>query len=226
MPDKKLSAKELAAQKNYFKQLRIKKHRTSKQMIFCMIGLVGSGKSTVANEIVRLTSATVISGDKARTELRKKKASYQATRQITKNLALEVLKQGGNLVIDSDFVDADKRQIAASLAKKSNAKLFYVRAHCQPDIAIGRMISAKYQNNTDDFFGGAASDFQGNAQTKGATVQIREMWRRTPLHYTWSNKDIARWELKKLPCKLLASLDTSNAKKWQQDLKKVINKLK
>ena len=67
----KLTKKERAAQDAFMAKLDIKKRKTEKPVIVAVIGLVGSGKSSVAQELAKHIGATVIEGDDIRIELRK-----------------------------------------------------------------------------------------------------------------------------------------------------------
>ena len=101
----KLTKKEQAAQNAFMAKLDIKKRKTDKPVIVAVIGLVGSGKSSVARELAKHIGATVIEGDDIRVELRKQSERYEKSRAIAENAAIEVVKQGGNIILDSDFVD-------------------------------------------------------------------------------------------------------------------------
>ena len=92
----KLTKKEYAAQNAFMVKLNVKKRKTEKLVIVAFIGLVGSGKSSVAQELAKHIGATVIEGDTIRIELRKQSERYERVRAIAENTALEVVKQGGN----------------------------------------------------------------------------------------------------------------------------------
>src|SRR4051812_47971229 len=101
----KISLDEIEAQRTICNKLNMSVHKTDEQVIVAFVGLVGSGKSSVANELANHIGATVISADDIRNELRKRKASYNKVRLIVENLAIDAIKYGTNVIIDSDFVD-------------------------------------------------------------------------------------------------------------------------
>jgi predicted kinase len=199
----KLTATECTVQQNYMSKLQIKKRTTKRPIIVAMVGLVGSGKSTVANDIAMLIDATVINGDEIRLGLRKQAKSYEKVRLIAENMAIEIIKNGGNAVLDSDFIDAKKRASIREKAKQAGAEVVFVRTYADPDIVLGRIATAE----TDEFFAGAKTEWEGDKQSKSAVVKIRELWRRTPLHYRWEATGGGKWILKKLPF-LSADIDT------------------
>ncbi len=220
-----LTKKERAAQSAFITTLAIKKSKTKKSVIVAMIGLVGSGKSSVARELAKHLGATVIVGNDIRIELRRQSERYEKARAIAENVAMEVIKNGGNVILDSDFVDEKKRASIREKARKAGARLVFVRTHCDMDVVMGRIITATYHNRTDDFFGGASSVWSGSAQNKGATVKIREMWRRTPHHYRWSSQGGGKWILRKFSLTFFAEIDTTNSDSWVQEVEECVKRL-
>jgi len=221
----KLTPKELAAQKSFLAKLNVQKRKTDKPVIVAVIGLVGSGKSSVAQKLARHIGATVIEGDDIRIELRKQGERYERARALAENAVIEVVKQGGNVVLDSDFVDKKKRASVREKARKAGVRLVFIRTHCDLDVMVGRVLTATYHNRIDDFFGGAKSKWQGSEQSKGAAVKVREMWRRTPHHYRWENKGGGKWVLKKFPFAIFAEIDTTDSASWKREVERCAKQL-
>ncbi len=185
-----------------------------------MVGLTGSGKTSVANFLAPMIGADVVSGDKVKMVLRKMGKGYEDSRFVAERYAISIVKQGRNVVVDSDFVYDDKRKNLEAEAKKIKAKVFYLRVFCDRDVMIGRLATAKYPK--DSFFGGAGSNWSG--PNTGAVVALREMWRRTPNHYEWLPKDGGRFILKKLPIRFMAEIETT--KDWEKEIKQIAQKLR
>ncbi len=217
--------KEQAAQDAFVKKIDIKKRKTEKTIIIALIGLIGSGKSSVAKELANQIGATVIESDNIRIELRKQNERYERARAIAENVAIEVVKQGGNVILDSDFIDVNKRASLREKARKAGIRLAFVCTYCDIDVTAGRIISTPYHNKVDDFFGGASSKWTGNEQLKGAVVKLREMIRRLPLHYRWENKGGGHWSIKNPPCAVLANIDTTDPNQWKREVEKLAKKL-
>lgn len=206
------------------KTLRILPRTTKKPVVVAFVGFPGSGKSTVARELAKKTGATIVAGDQIRIFLRKRKVSYDATRELVLSAAEEVIRRGGNVIIDSDAVDPTKREFMR--ARSKGVELLFVRTFCDIDVAIGRMITASYPLDPNDFFGGAETSWRGKPSVRGNVVKIREMWRRTPHHYTWTEKGGGTWTLKKPPFKLAADIDTTDGKSWKRAVSKLVKQLK
>lgn len=200
--------------------------KTKKPLIVGIVGLIGSGKTTIAKEMASLIGATVVSGDDIRVSLREEKAGYDNTRLIAENVAIEVINKGGNVIIDSDFIDQKKRVSLKEKAKKIGARVIFIRIYADMDIMIGRIMDAEYKNIPEDFFGGASSSYQG--KNKGAVVKERERVCRILSHYNAINIGNGRYkfELKKLPFKVFAEIDTSSENKWKQEVKMIAGQIR
>lgn len=221
-----LSLKAQQAQDAYLSMFEVTARKTKKPVVIGLLGLVGSGKSTVSRELAPLIGATIVEGDAIRIQLRKVGEPYKYVRQIGENVALEVLKRGGNVILDADQIDDKKRASIREKAKKAGAELHFIRTSADPHVMLGRILSAEYRRSPDDFFGGAKTKWEeGTDQQRGAVIKFGEAWRRTPHHYRWINEGGGRWELKKLPFDLLADIDTTDSTKWKDEVKKAAEKL-
>ncbi len=220
----KLTKQERAAQDAFVAKLAFTERKTARPVVIALIGLVGSGKSSVAQELAKRIGATVVVGDDIRIELRRQDASYEHASRIAGNAAREIVRKGGNVILDSDFIDTKRASLREKL-RGTGVRLLFIRTHCDRDVMLGRMMTATYRNQIDDFFGGASAAWKGNAQTKGAVVKIREMWRRTPHHYRWENEAGGRWVLRKLPFTVFAEIDTTDEAVWKREVKKCAERI-
>jgi len=195
----------------FLSSLKMPKRKTRKPVVVAMVGLIGSGKSSVAKTLAPLIGATLIGGDKIRVMLRDKKQEYNPVRSITKKAISAALKAGSNVVLDSDFIDPQKRNDFEKKLKEFKTKMVYLRTFADRDTMIERLIKAKYNPNRDLF--------------KNSTIAIREMWRRTPHHYSWSKTGGGRFTLKKLKIPFLAEIDTTTPE-WRKKVREVATKIK
>lgn len=217
-----LTANELEIQESFWRKLDTGKtftRKTKKPLIVAIVGLVGSGKSTVSRELAKHINATVVENDAIRIELRKNDESYDRVWAIAENIAAEVVRLGGNVVLDSDFVDAKKRASLREKARSVGAVVVFVRTYCDFDVASKRI----RENDPGEFFNDALS--KSDAPDKGKDVKMRELLRRAPLHYRWVDQSIGKWVLKKLPFATFAEIDTSDYLVWKMDTKDCAIKL-
>lgn len=221
----KLTVRERVAQANYLSRLDVNKRKTNKPIIVALLGLVGSGKSTVSRELAKHIGANAIEGDDIRIELRKLGERFERTRAIAENIAFKIIQQGGNAILDSDFVDAKKRASIRKKARLAGVRLVFIRTYCDLDVVVGRILSAGYGNKEDDFFVGTPSEWKGSEQSKGAVVKVREMWRRTPNHYRWFKKAGGRWILRTFPLAFFEEINTTQETKWKHTIAQCAEKI-
>jgi len=226
MPKKeKLTTKEQKAQKKFLENIKIYKRKTKNPIIIAMIGLVGSGKNAVVQALSEIIGGTIIKADQIRVYLRKEGERYEGARKIAENATLEIIKQGSNVILDSDHIDVKKRASLREKAKQAKVKLFFIRTLCDYDIMSGRTITEQFPATENDFFGGAGRKSSWkDSKTAGSVVKLREMWRRTPHHYKWEDKGGGKWIPKKLQFKILAEVDISD-QKWKEKLRQAVKKL-
>ncbi|MFH1178584.1 MAG: ATP-binding protein [bacterium] len=220
-----LTDQEEAAKKAFMAKLEKQARKTKDKVIIAMIGLIGSGKSTVAKELAKHIGATVVEGDTIRVELRKQGARYERARAIAEEVALRLVEESNNAILDSDFIDAKKRASLREKARKAGVRVIFLCTYADIDVMIGRIITANYHGHVDDFFGGASTKWGGSEQSRGAVVKLREMYRRLPQHYRWQNKGGGKWVIKKPPCAVLADIDTTSLEEWKREVKKVAKQL-
>ena len=213
-----LTPKEHRAQKLFIAKLGMKKRTTNRPVIIAMIGLVGSGKSSAARELAKRIGATVIKSDDIRVELRKLGEPYERVRVIAENATLEIVKQGGNVILDSDFIDPTKRASLREKVRGVSAELVFVCTYADFDVMIGHVITATYKDRAGEFFSRSKSKWVGSEQSKAAAVKIREMLRRLPFHYRWQSKVGGEWVIKNPPCAVLANIDTTNQDSWKKEV--------
>ncbi len=181
--------------------LRVRRKKTRDQVVLALVGLVGTGKSPLAKLLAPRIGAVIIRANAIRVLLRKAGQGYEAVRRIAHNALRHVLERGRNAIMDSDYVDPAKRRILEKLARKYGAKVIYIRTVAERDAMIEGLRRARYNPKRDLF--------------KSNVIAIREMWRRTPLHYNWSSAGGGRFSLKKLRIPFLTTIDTGEAG-WQR----------
>lgn len=184
--------------------LRVRRRRTKQPVILGFIGITGSGISTVARELGRMLGWSVIEKNKIRVKLREEGPGFTpaSTDRIAYAMLARVMRERGNAILDSDFVEKAKRRRLERFARRVRARVVYLHLTCDRDAMIERMLRASYNPTTDIF--------------KNPAVAVREHCRRYPWHYRWSPAEGGRYTLRRPPVKVLATLDTTNPERWKK----------
>ena len=207
MQTKSLNEKEKKVLQGFLEAMQaIKPTRKIGPVVIAMVGLVGSGKSTIARELADRLHAVIIRTDEIRGALRKVHAESLASVEVIAScLAREALLRRVNIVLDADVVTTEKKKQVERLVESFDAKLWYVRTVAEPDVMFTRAIAADYR---DPF----------HAVFDSPIVKIREIWRRTPHHYRWSATGGGHWELKTLSHEPLIVIETTDEKKLRREV--------
>lgn len=125
--------------------------------VVAMIGLPGSGRSTVAGILIeKLAGSALLSSNSARYLLKEAGMNWgENVRQILKYAGQKLLADGYSLVFDGNVSDEQDRKNIGEIAESSGALVWYVRINIDPDIAKARE-KDKYDNSSwvssfDDF---------------------------------------------------------------------------
>ena len=184
--------------------VRISRRRTRQPVVLAMVGITGAGNSTVARELGRKLGWSVIEKNKIRVKLREEGPGFTPASADRVHYAMlhRVLDAGGNAILDSDFVEREKRRKLERFARTLGARVVYLSLTCERDVMIERMLRPNYNPRTDIF--------------KSAAVAVREHTRRYPWYYRWSPAEGGRYTLRRPPVKVLATLDTTNPERWKK----------
>lgn len=195
----KLTPGEQAAMKKTLESLNITLRKTTKPVIVALVGLVGSGKSSVARKLAQFIGAAVVEGDTIRVFLRKERETYNKARKIAEDAGVAIIRDlGSNVIFDSDHIDPAKRASLRAKAKEAGVELIFIRTY---------------------------TDSSDNPKIPG--YNLDEMIGRNmvaPHHYRWVNKTGGRLILRKLPFKVFAEINTAN-QNWEAEVRNVATKI-
>lgn len=206
--------------------VRVPKRSTKTPLVIAMVGLVGAGRSSVAQDLAKALGGVVISSNDIRVALRKKLGKFDqvSVRAAGRAISEAVLAEGGIVILDTDNVAADKRDELRKLSNAKNIRVIYVRVFSDMDVQMGRIVADKY--DASDLYVGATTVMKGTTGAKAAAVRLREMWRRTPLHYSWNSENGGSWILKTFNFATFADIDTTDEKKWKLQVKAIAEQLR
>lgn len=200
--------------KEFVASSRIAGRRTNNPVVVALVGVTGSGNSTISRAVKKQLGWHIIEKNKIRVALREKGRGFnpQNTDQIHYAMLAKILKNGGNAILDSDFAEKAKRGKLEKFVRRFHGRPLYLHLTCDRDVMIGRILKSRYNPKTDIF--------------KNSAIALREHCRRLPWHYRWSEANGGQYLPRKLPIKFFVEIDTTDAKKWPKKLKLAINKLK
>lgn len=195
-----------------------------KPVVVCFAGLVGSGKSTVAKEFVKLLDAEFVSGDVIRVELRNKGETFAHVREIARDRASAAVKAGRHAVLDSDFSDFKKREELTKTLEEAGARVVFIHVTCELDTAIGRILQGD-NSSKSEFWNEARSSWVGDPALRGSIVKLREMMRRIPHHYEWKDDEGGAWTRKTFDVPFCTEIDTTDGVSWRSEIKSLLSRL-
>lgn len=222
----KLNEKEQEVQRKFIESLRFSGKKDAPGKIVGIVGLIGSGKSTIAQTLAKEFQGIVVEGDAVRVRLREASTGYDRAWKICENVAIAVARSGAYVVIDADYIAAEKRASLNQAAKSAGIDVVYLRTICDVDVMIGRMVAARYPE--DSFFGGASTLWQGTADQRGAVVKIRELLMRLASHYKMKKtKYPARYQWTPRKFSFVDfTVDTTDEKKWPGEVKRIASQIR
>lgn len=109
--------------------------------IIGIIGLIASGKTTVAKLLThKFAGAVLLKSDSARFLLKKEGLKWGTNvRKVLFNAAQWLLRNGYSIIFDGDFVEQKKRENTQKLAKKLGAKFFLLRIKPNKNLSLKRL---------------------------------------------------------------------------------------
>lgn len=219
-----LNKLETLAMEAFARKLVLREHKTRLPIAIAMMGLTGSGKSTVAPEIAERIGAVLIDYDNISLELRSRGASYEGADEIALAVASALLSGDHSVVLDSDFASPHRRGNLRKGIREAGFRLDFVRTYADVGTIIARLMRAGYHEAS----GGAdviPIRHQEGVGSKNAVVKIEEMWRRTGAHYQRVDGAEGRWVIKNPPCQLLADIDTTRFNVLRREVKNFTDRL-
>ena len=169
---------------DFLSRLHLPESKADRPFIMATIGLIGSGRTTVAKLMTeKLQGAVLVRSDSARFLLKKKEMPWgDNVRQILKGVVTDLLKRGYGVVFDGNAADEEDRKNISEIASQTGAKVFYVRINIDPEVARERK-RAKYD---DPSWISSFEDFRVNTTEK----ILKNLDERIELHQKLKSSEI------------------------------------
>lgn len=143
--------------KDFLSRLKMPGTKPASPFLVAMIGMVGSGRTTVAKMLNdMLPGSVLISANSARFLLSEKEMPWgQNVRDVLNNVARGVLEQGFGVIFDGNAGEKEDRDNISKIVEGTTTKVFYVRIKIDIEKAKERE-EKKYRDATwvsgfDDF---------------------------------------------------------------------------
>ncbi|TSC91068.1 MAG: hypothetical protein CEN90_616 [Parcubacteria group bacterium Licking1014_17] len=146
--------------------------KSAKLFIVGIIGIPGSGRTTVARKLVsHLPGVVVVQANSARYLLKHANLPWgDNVREVTCAVARKLLSQGYSVIFDGGALEQKDRDNIKKAAAPSNAEVLFIRIHIDPSLAETREI-AKYN---DPRWVSSFNDFRVNTPEKMAgNIRVR-----------------------------------------------------
>jgi predicted kinase len=181
--------------------------KPTRPFVVAMIGLPGSGRTTIAEMLTeRLSGSVLLSSNSVRFLLKEAGMSWgENVRQVLKYVGQKLLADGYGVIFDGNTADEEDRRNIQEITGSSDVKVSYVRINIDPEVAKARE-REKYDNPS---WISSFEDFRVNT-TEKILANIDE---RAELHRQLKSSDIPA---------LVGEIDNNGG---LDDLEKQVNEL-
>ncbi len=118
--------------------------RAQKPFVIAMIGLVGSGKSYIAERLSHTLGASHLCTDDARVRLRRRGRPMHKAISLLRRRAEFLLRQGKSVILDSDFINPAKRRDLRRRATSFGARTYFIRVEAPERLILARLRKKRY----------------------------------------------------------------------------------
>lgn len=204
------------------KQIVIQPRPTHQPVIIGMVGLTMPNRPFVAERIANLAGAIMVKADDIRLLIRQRNKSrgeghpsnleyHEALPKILESLRKWVITKGGDLLVDSDHYEAEKRNQLEKFAQEVGAKVIYIRVVCDQKVIWGRVLGMEFS--------------EGHI-FKNAETAIRETVRRLGFHYYFEPNPWGQLILKPdLGFEIFATIDTTDQEGLERNVGLLVEKI-
>ncbi len=122
----------------YEESLLIPEKKIEKPIMICIIGLIGSGKTTVVNLLVKKLPLLAISANEIRKILKEKGFDYNRAAEISFKLSEKYIKKGYSIAVDKDCNSDESKSYIDSLNKKYDIEIIWIHINPPEEFIINK----------------------------------------------------------------------------------------
>lgn len=132
---------------NFLSRVSLPAQKPTKLFVLGIIGLPGSGRTTIAKMLAsKISGAVVLQANSVRCLLKEQSLPWgDNVRAILKAISNKLLSQGYGIIFDGNAVDAEDRENIKNIASPFGAQVLYLRINIDKELAKKRE-SDKYNN--------------------------------------------------------------------------------
>lgn len=116
--------------------LKIPIIKPTKQFFFCPVGLIGSGKSTIAKIISERLNLLRLSTDELRRILKENEYDFELVGETGLRIANEFARLGFSIALDLDCGNPQVKEFVEKIARDLNAKVVWVHINTPEEFII------------------------------------------------------------------------------------------
>lgn len=196
---------------DFLSRLKLPAGKANKPFIIAIIGLIGSGRSTVAKMFAeKLGGAVLVKSNSARCLLKESDLPWgDNVRQVLKGVVVDLLGRGYGVVFDGNAADEEGRKNISGIAGQTGASIHYVRINIDPETAKERE-RGMYD---DPSWVSSFENFRVNTTEK----MLKNLDERIELHQKLKSSDIPN---------LLGEVDNNDSvEKLEKQIEKLVSKI-
>lgn len=129
---------------DFRKQIKVPEHKPVKRFLFCPVGLVGSGKTTVTKLVADKFNLVRISSDELRKLLKEGGHDYSSLKEIVSKVVKDFADQGYALAFDMNCLNPKTKTLIEELSNDLNAPIIWVHINPPEEFIINKLKNFKH----------------------------------------------------------------------------------
>jgi len=126
------------------KSLWVPEEKPQKQMLLCVVGLIGGGKTTVLEPLSKRLNLVRMSTDEIRKLLKEHGLGYGSAQEINVDLVRKYLNNGYSVAIDGDSVTDRSRKLIEETGEKYVVKIVWIHVNPPEEFIINKLKNYKH----------------------------------------------------------------------------------
>jgi len=131
-------------QEELLKQIEVPKKVLKSKIVFCPVGLVGAGKTTVTKPVAKALGLVRLSSDEARKIMKEKGLSYSPLKEIMVSITKKFIDEERGLALDMDCGNPETKEMIGILEKEHGYTPVWVHINPSEDFILNKLRAYKH----------------------------------------------------------------------------------